>query len=103
MNRPMTASNFRDGANASSSVAANCTLSCPAAAARRLATARGLLGAVDAEHRAGRADQIGGQQRNVADPGADIEHAHSRRDPGATQDVFGEVAEELALEFQPNA
>jgi hypothetical protein len=37
---------------------------------------------VDAEHRAGRPDQPGGQEQHVAGAAADVEHPHARLHPG---------------------
>jgi hypothetical protein len=52
---------------------------------------------VDAEHRAGRPDQPGGQARHVAGAAADVGHPHARLHPGPAQDLLGEVAEEAGL------
>jgi hypothetical protein len=56
-----------------------------------------LGGVVEADDRAGRPDQPGGQERHVAGAAADVEHPHARADAGPTQDPGGEVAEEARL------
>src|SRR5262249_31241519 len=59
-----------------------------------------LLRPIDAQDCAGRTDQIGCEQRNVADTAADVEHLHARCESCATENVLGEIPEQVALELE---
>jgi len=74
-----------------------------AIAQRRGPVARGGHGfgaAVDADHRAARADQIRRQQRHVAGAAADVEHAHARLEPRLQQQAPGDRLDDRRLQHQ---
>jgi hypothetical protein len=56
---------------------------------------------VDADHRPGRADQLGRDERDVARAGAEVEHPHAGFDPGQSQQRARRWREHRRLVFQP--
>ncbi len=59
-----------------------------------------LCRAIDAEHSSRGPDQLPGQQGDVADAAANVEHAHARSYPRAAQDMLRKVVNERSLQLQ---
>jgi hypothetical protein len=55
---------------------------------------------IDAGHRPVRSHERCGQKRDIARAAAQIEHAHTGREPRAAQDLFGQIADEARLILQ---